>query len=80
MYRDGVWISFETTVCWLEVDGEGLIQVDKTFSSIEDRQAWIKERIESGLVYDLLWHSEGNYGGEPGPDDDKIDERMGGFV
>lgn len=65
MYRDGKWIEFQTTVQWLEVDGEGLAQHDATFSSVDERQAFMKEKIESGMVYDVLSFTESNYGGEP---------------
>lgn len=63
--RDGEWVDFETTVCWLEEEGEGLIKVWKTFRSMEERQQWMKERIDTGVVYDLLSFTESTYGGDP---------------
>lgn len=68
MHRDGKWVSFETTVCWLEVDPEDetkLIERYERFDTIEERQAHIAKRIEAGLVYDIMWYTESAYGGDP---------------
>lgn len=44
-------------VLWLETDpddSEGLILCEATFSTEEERNAHLAERIETGLVYDLV--------------------------
>lgn len=62
----GEWIDFETSVWWLETEGEeGLVERYETFRSVEERQEYIKARIDLGVVYDLLGWTESYYGGDP---------------
>ncbi len=75
MYRNGKWVTFETTICWLERDSAGSLQLtekEATFSSISEREAHIKQVIAAGLLFDVKWITESNYGGEPGPNDKAI--------
>lgn len=73
------WVDFETTVCWLEVDPEdkdSLLMMEASFTSVEERQEYIKAKIEEGVVYDLLWFWETYYGGAPRSDIPPIEETV----
>jgi hypothetical protein len=60
----GYWSS---TVWWYEPpenDGDELIEREKTFSSDEEREEFLKELIKEGLIYDIKWVAETIRGGE----------------
>ena len=57
---------WESTVCWLEVgeDGDSLVEREATFYSQEERSKALQERIDAGVVYDILWMTEMSLGGK----------------
>lgn len=57
---------WESTVCWLEVgeDGNSLVTREATFYSDVERTAGIQERIDLGVLYDVLWMTETILGGK----------------